>query len=164
MRKRAGTGQALLEVICGIVCLVPVVIILFDLVMIFVGVQTNESLCANAVSVVASGAPEDADKRARIIVQGERSSGTMITGFRLVAPPVIKLDNKFQYAEPLRADSEPIGVGQCVTGTATVATEVEIQPLLVHRLYGGGASLKFRSEKSKTMRFIRPGRAALLTN
>lgn len=151
--RRSEVAQAILEVVLGVICIIPVLIVLLDLFVIFLGVQMNESLCANAVRVVASGAPEDAEKRARIVIGAEKRSNGLITGFSLVPPLVIKLEQS-SGAEPLE-QREPALVAGPVRGTATVTTEVEICPILVHRFYGGDASFRFRSEKSSPLRFVR---------
>lgn len=156
MRRRSNDAQALLEVLFGIVCLVPVALVLLDLFVIFVAVQMNDNLCANAVRSAACGAPEYADKRARLVVGSEAQAPGLIKGFRLVAP--VSLDLK---KEPARQSDDERFTGEneeearLVCGSATITTEVEICPILVHRLYGNQPSFKFCSTKTSPITFVR---------
>ncbi len=121
MFHRSARAQAILEVVLGVICIVPVLLILLDLFIIFIGVQMNDSLCTSAVRVVASGAPEDAEKRARIVVGAEKKSAGLISGFSIVAPPVIRLD---QSGGAQAIVSSPVAQNGPVRGTATLVTEV----------------------------------------
>ncbi|MBY0552458.1 MAG: hypothetical protein K2W95_34575 [Candidatus Obscuribacterales bacterium] len=155
MRTRSRDAQALLEVLFGIVCLIPVALVLLDLFVIFVAVQMNDTVCANAVRSAACGAPEDADKRARMVVGSETQSPGLIRGFRLVAPVVLDLkkDSGKLSVETFTGESEE--GARVVCGSATLSTEVEICPILVHRLYGNQPSFKFCATKTSPITFVR---------
>lgn len=154
-------GQALFEIVVGIACLVPVLLILFDLFIVFLGVQMNESLCATAVRAVASGAPELAEHRARMVVNAESYASPLISGFKLVPPVVLKLEAQPAGTAPL-ADSSELR-NHAVRGMATLSTMVEVKPILLHRFYGGENAFKFTVTKSCPITFIRTASNDTLT-
>lgn len=142
-------GQSIIELAVGILVLVPIVLVLFDLAVLVLGVQINDSVCRDAARAAASGNPADIKARAQAIVNrvNAQSSG-MLSNFVLKdcsTSSVSKqnIDNAKQYGGP-------------VTGTVTVTTQVDIRPFVVTWVYQGGDPLKFNSRQSFPFTYVFP--------
>ena len=154
---RRQTAQSLLEVIFGIVVLIPVVFVFLDLGIILLAVQQNETTCRNAVRAAASGAPAEAARRAKAIVDGSniRSGGGIVSQFVLVPPVDVKVTSK-PISQVDAGTGSQITAGGPILGTAQVTTEVEVRPFIVHLVCGGGQPLKFKVQHSCPLSYVLP--------
>ncbi|MBU6451787.1 MAG: hypothetical protein KGS72_08425 [Cyanobacteria bacterium REEB67] len=150
-------AQSLVEVTAGIAILLPVLLVLFDLSMLFLAVQANESICRNAARAAAAGDPLDATVRAQAVVNAANlsSGGALISHFWLVLPiAVVVTDRPTSQEDPLTGrESNP---GGPVTGTVAVSTEVDVRPFVVYRLWGGKLPMKFRARHIFPISFTQP--------
>lgn len=155
--KARACGQSLIEVTAGLIVLVPVVIVLIDLSVILLGVQTNDANCRNAARAAAEGDPAEASFRAQAVMNRSnlQANQPLISGSRLILPVEVKISSR-PLTEPDIATGKQMNTGGPVTGTATVTTEVEIRPFIVHMMYGGKSPLKFTSRQSFPMSYVAP--------
>jgi hypothetical protein len=152
-------GQSLVEVTAGIAILLPVLLVLFDLSMIFLAVQANESICRNAARAAAGGDPSDASVRAQAIVDGanSRSRGPLIEHFRLILPIAVEVtDRPVSQEDPLTGNAA--NPGGPISGKTAVTTEVDVRPFVVYRLWGGKLPMKFRASHVFPISYTEPGR------
>jgi hypothetical protein len=171
MRRSA---QSIIEVCIGIVVLIPVCLILIDLAVMLHAVELNDQVCRHAVRAAAAGAPEDARQRAETVVSvpedgrqraetvvsapedGRQRAETVVSGGgsqddramvgcpRLILPVDVKVVSRPQTEQDLAAEKQ-ISAGGPVKGTATVTTEIELRPFLIHLFCGGKSPLLFRA-------------------
>jgi Flp pilus assembly protein TadG len=151
MKVRRKRGQSIVELAVGLMALIPIVLVVFDLAVIVIGVQINDSTCREAARVAASGNPNDALDRAKAVVAraNQKASG-MLSNFQLVPQPngvktnvTSNLPQLLQYGGP-------------VQGTVQVETEVDIKPFVVQFAYNGQSPLKFRSRQSFPFTYVFP--------
>jgi hypothetical protein len=149
IRKRQ--GQSIIELAVGLMALIPIVLVIFDLAVIVIGVQINDSTCREAARVAASGDPSDAQARAGAVVAraNQRAQG-MLSNFVLV-----NVNNTVTPAQ--MAALQPYGGP--VQGTVTVQTEVDIRPFVVQFAYSGKSPLTFRSQQSFPFTYVVPNSA-----
>lgn len=152
-RKERRKGQSIVELAVGLIALIPIVLVVFDLAVIVIGVQINDSTCREAARVAASGAPSDQAKRAKAVVAraNQRAAG-MLSNFVLITDPPQSTVTQAQ-ADALKP------YGGALNGTVTVQTEVDIKPFVVQAAYNGQSPLKFRSQQSFPITYVVPNSA-----
>ncbi|MBX9671074.1 MAG: hypothetical protein K2X93_26025 [Candidatus Obscuribacterales bacterium] len=137
------SGQSTVELVCGLLILVPLVLVLFDLAVIVIGVQINDQTCRQAARAAASGDPATAEQRATAVVARANQQGSsMLSNFTLSLPLTFNPSTVIADAAAL------VPYGGTVAGTVTVETTVDIRPFIVPYVYSGGAPLKFRSSQT----------------
>ncbi len=148
MGLRNNRGSSFIELATGLLALIPVVLVIFDLCIIVMGVQINDSTCREAARVAASGNPLQAQSRAQAIIDraNSRASG-MVTNFVLA-----------NFASTVTAeDVAELGTyGGPVKGTVTIETDVSIHPIVVQLVYTGKSPLHFRSQQSFPFTYVVP--------
>lgn len=138
----------------GICILCPVFLVLIDLGLFLTASHANASLCQEAVRAAASGAPELATERAQAVVNAVHCL-LPGTSFKIVLPvttnvirrPVTQLD-------PL--SEEMVNQGGSLEGNTTVATEVQVKPLVLHYFYGGRSPVCFRAQQNCPIKYVLP--------
>jgi uncharacterized protein (UPF0333 family) len=146
VRKR---GQSIIELAVGIIVLVPIVLVLFDLAVLVLGVGINDSVCRDAARAAASGSPTDIQARAEAIINRMNAkSSSMLSNFKLIG---CKMDGISQ--QDIQNAQQ---FGGPVTGTVTVTTEVEIRPFVVKVVYQGDKPLVFRARQCFPFTFVFP--------
>lgn len=157
---RRGKAQSLVEITVGIVIFIPVLLVLFDLSMILFASQQNENMCRNAAQAAATGDPAQAEARARIVVDQQNQShfGNVIPNFRLSSPVETIITSRPPVAHDLITDKF-YNPGGPISGTAIVATEVDVKPFIVHTLYTGKSPLTFRTKQSFPIKYVMPREA-----
>lgn len=152
-RSTREKGQSIVELAIGLIALIPIVLVVFDLAVIVIGVQINDSTCREAARVAASGAPQDQANRAKAVVAraNARAAG-MLSNFKLITDPPLSTVSQVQ-ADALKP------YGGALNGTVTVQTEVEVRPFVVQAAYNGQSPLKFRSQQSFPITYVVPNSA-----
>lgn len=151
LRKRY-RGQSSVELVCGLIVLIPIVLVLFDLAVIVVGVQINDSTCREAARVASIGDPTDANKRAAAVVaRANKQGSSMLSNFVLVSCT--------STVTAAQVTALKASFGGPVSGTVTAVTEVDIKPFVVQYAYSGGAPLKFRATQTYPFTYVVPNTA-----
>ncbi len=145
---KSAKGSSLLELSVGLIVLIPVILVLFDLCVIVLNVQVNDSTCREAARVAASGNPLDAQARAMAIINRANSSpSSMLSNFTLVS-----LDSTVT-----AQDIAALGTyGGPVKGTVTVTTQVDVRPFIVQYVFSGKTPLHFNSKQSFPCTYLVP--------
>ncbi len=151
--KRLRSGQSMVELVCGLFILIPLVLVLFDLAVIVIAVQVNDQTCRQAARAAASGDPASAMQRAQAVVARANQQGSsMMSNYTLAAlnfnPTTLPGD-----AAAL------VPFGGTVTGTVSVDTTVDVKPFIVPYVYSGGAPLTFRSSQTYPFSYVVPNTA-----
>ncbi len=145
-------GQSLVELCCGVMVLVPIVLVLFDLTVIVLGVQLNDSTCREAARVASLGDPTTCNIRAQAVINRANTSGSsMLSNFVLVQCNSTVSAGDITAMQPY---------GGPISGTVSVITEVDIRPFVVHIVYQGTSPLKFRSSQSYPFTYVVPNTAS----
>ena len=80
--RRRAKAQSLVELTDGLLVLVPIILIFFDLAVIVIGVQVNDQTCKQAARAASSGDPVSANQRAQAIVARANQQGSsMVSNF-----------------------------------------------------------------------------------
>jgi len=145
-------GQSLVELCCGVMVLVPIVLVLFDLTVIVLGVQLNDSTCREAARVASLGDPTTCSIRAQAVINRANTSGSsMLSNFVLVQCASTVTAADITAMQPY---------GGPISGTVSVITEVDIRPFVVHIVYQGTSPLKFRSAQTYPFTYVVPNTAS----
>lgn len=161
-------GQSIVELCVGLAVLVPIVLVVFDLAVIVMAVQVNDSTCREAARVAASGnlgdlallgtvTGSDIYKRAdAVIKRANAQSAGMLSNYRLeqvYTTPAVGI-----IAQTIQQLGQ---TGGPVTGTVTVCTTVEVRPFIVKYAYSGGQPLIFRSTQAFPFTYVVPNQSVL---
>ncbi|HMY03648.1 MAG TPA: hypothetical protein PKA48_09850 [Candidatus Obscuribacter sp.] len=145
-------GQSSVELVAGLIILVPIVLVLFDLAVIVLGVQINDSTCREAARVASIGDPTDCDKRARAVVARANAQGSsMLSNFQMFSCT--------STVTPAQVNAMKLNFGGPVSGTVTVVTRVDIHPFVVHYAYSGGAPITFQATQTYPFTYVVPNTA-----
>ncbi len=125
--RRRELGASSVELVCGLLLLVPVSLVLMDLGFVMLSVFANDSLCREACRAASATDPKDAKKVAEQLVTRANAGGSTLSVYKLVGDPTtsaMKVPNAEQ--------------GGLVEGSVTLKTGVDVKPMfLVGALYGG---------------------------
>jgi Flp pilus assembly protein TadG len=147
--RRKSKGQSIIELAVGLIALIPIVLVLFDLAVIVIAVQVNDSTCREAARVAASGRPADQPSRAQAVInRANAKTAGMLSNFTLVGTPATTVTQT-------QADLL-IPYGGSLNGTVTVTTEVDVKPFVVQVVYNGTSPLKFRSQQTFPITYVVP--------
>ncbi|HEY9681860.1 MAG TPA: hypothetical protein V6C86_09795 [Oculatellaceae cyanobacterium] len=147
-QARPNRAQSLVELLVGLACLIPIMLVIFDLAVILIAVQMNDSTCREAARVAAAGSPTDIQTRAGAIISraNTRAKG-MMQNIQMISctstTPSNYLSNISQFGGP-------------IYGTVTVQTEVDVYPFIVQWAYAGKSPMKFRSQQSFPFTYVVP--------
>jgi hypothetical protein len=153
LRLRKAGGQSATELCGGLIVLVPLILVLFDLSVIVLGVQLNDQTCREAARVAALGDPTSASTRAQAVIgRANRQGSSMLSNFQLINC------NSSVSAAQITA-MQPYGGP--VSGTVSVTTEVDIRPFVVYLVYTGSSPLHFQSVQTYPFTYTVPNSAAI---
>lgn len=153
-QARKKQAQSFVELVVGMVVLIPIVLVLFDLTVIVIAVQVNDSTCRDAARLAASGDPTQAQIRAgAAVARANSNTGGMLSKFRLVSVVSTVTAAQIQALQPY---------GGSLKGTIRVVTEATVTPFIVQWAYSGGAPLKFRSQQTFPFTYVVPNQATYL--
>ncbi len=147
-RKRKITGQSLMELAVGVGVLIPVMLVVFDLAIIVLAVQTNDALCRETARAAAAGDPNTMNQRAAAIVaQANKKAAGMMSNYQLVSLTSTASANYLkslgQYGGPVNAN-------------VTAATQVDVKPFVVQFAYNGKSPLQFKSQQTFPFTYVFP--------
>jgi hypothetical protein len=150
MRKR---GQSLVELGAGLLVIIPMILVILDLAVLVIAVQTNDNACREAARIAASGDPNSAQIRAQSVInRANTTSHGIVSNFRLISVDLSPANMASQVAA-----LQPYG--GTITGTVTVTTDVDVRPFVVQWVYSGGQPLTFRSRQSFPFTYVVPNTA-----
>ena len=150
-RKRRSLGQSMIELTAGLFLVVPIVLVLFDLAVIVMAVQINDSTCREAARMASKGDPLTASQRANAVVgRANKQGSSMLSKFAVVSCHSIVTAADINALQPF---------GGPVSGNVTVVTEVEVRPFVVAIVYQGGGPMKFRYSQTYPITYVVPNTA-----
>ncbi|MBY0546815.1 MAG: hypothetical protein K2W95_05955 [Candidatus Obscuribacterales bacterium] len=146
-------GASSVELIFGLIMLIPVVLILLDLGFIMVSVFSNDSLCREACRAASATDPKDAEKIARQIVGQANTGGSTHNTFKLIDKPVLTT-----------MKLPPEEQGGLVEGNVTLKTGVEVMPMFLVGAIYGGKPITFVAQKTFPYTFVLQPKPKLNSN
>jgi hypothetical protein len=146
-------GQSAVELCAGLIVLVPILLVLFDLCVIVLGVQLNDSTCREAARVASIGDPTSCSTRAQAVINRANNQGSsMLSNFQLLNCTSSVSGAQITAMQPY---------GGPVSGTVSVTTEVDIRPFVVYLVYTGSTPLHFQSVQTYPFTYTVPNTAAI---
>ncbi|MBX9686951.1 MAG: hypothetical protein K2X27_09630 [Candidatus Obscuribacterales bacterium] len=150
-RNRNSKAQLMIECSAGLIALLPVILCLFDLIVIVVGVSVNDAACREACRVASTGSPTMYLSRANAVIAKSvlYNLRGAIGNLRLVE----KDSHNSQEADEKIDDT----VGGNVSGTVTVKTSLEVYPPFligaIHKQASGTEKLVFYAQQTMPYSF-----------
>jgi hypothetical protein len=127
-RSRVAGGVSTVELVTGLIVLVPIVLALFELMMIVIVAQVSDGATREAARVAASSDPRYAQQRAdAVIAQTNQTSHTMSSQFKMVS-------FAFTPADTLAQETTMIPYGGTLNGDVTVKVQCTVKPYLISLL------------------------------
>lgn len=127
---------------------IPVILVVFDLSMIVLGVQQNDSTCREVARVAANGNPLDAQSRAQMIIRkANMQTSGYVSNFKL-----LKLTNTVTAATIARLGT----YGGQLKGELTAQTDVSVNSFVVRWAIGGTNPMHFVSEQTFPVTYVVP--------
>jgi hypothetical protein len=151
---RTRKGQSFVELAAMLMCLIPVLLVIFDVTIMAIGVQVNDNVCREATRVASEGDPNLAASRVQAYLQraGQNTKG-LVSSVVLSAPGVI-----FDPPSVPAQTSALAPYGGPVRGNVTVKTKVHINPYILQHIYAG-QGLDFEAQKTFPITYVVPNTA-----
>jgi hypothetical protein len=151
LNLRSRRGQSAAELCGGLMLLIPIILVLFDLSVIVLGVQLNDSTCHEAARVASLGDPTNCSTRAQaVITRANKQGSSMLSNFQLINCTSSVTGADIAAMQPF---------GGPVSGTVAVTTQVDIRPFVVHLVYTGQTPLQFKSNQTYPITYTVPNSA-----
>lgn len=126
-------GVSQVELACGLMFIIPIVLICFDVGTLIIGVSLNNTVCRDAARAASTGAPNAVDPgrpRARAEAVVKRVCKT---------EGAVRLRPQVEFSEQVRPPLPKPPFGGPVDGEVTITTTVDIYPpFLVSAVVGKG--------------------------
>jgi hypothetical protein len=142
--RRGDFGQSTVEVVCGLVIFVPLILLVIDGITIYGGYSANIKLCADAARAAASGPPNAISpgtpkKRAEATIRNEYGSASSEKvgqfGILHVHPDCVATE------QMTGAPPDP-KIGGPIDGQVTIQTTVDVvPPFLIKQFAKSGITL-----------------------
>ncbi len=142
-------GQSTVELVAGLIVLVPIVLGLFDMAVVIIANQVNDSACRDAARVAASGRPtaDETTARATQVLKQVYHTGGYLEGPALVA------------ATPLGIKAPDPVFGGPYSGSVRVETKITVH--LPAPLPGVlPATQEFHAREEYPVTFVEPNTAS----
>jgi hypothetical protein len=140
-RSRPIGGVSTVELVTGLIVLVPFLLAMFELVVIVIVAQVSDGAAREAARVAASSDPRMAQQRAdAVIAQANQTSHMMSSQFKMVS-------FTFTPADTLAQETKLIPYGGTLNGDVTVMIQCTVKPYLIS-LVMNNKPISFNSMKS----------------
>ena len=149
--QRQKKAVTVLEMVIGLIIVIPILLLLIDLVLITLAVQINDNAAREASRMAASGDPNLAQSRAQQVVNRINQN---TSGF---ASNVTLVSVTFNPTTLLATEAALIPYGGVVQGSVTVQTQVTVTPIVVSYVYSG--PLNFNSSQTCPVTYNVPNTA-----
>jgi TadE-like protein len=127
-RSRPIGGVSTVELVTGLIVLVPFFLAMFELAVIVIVAQVSDGAAREAARIAASSDPRFAQQRAdAVIAQTNQGSHTMSSQFKMVS-------FAFTPADTLAQETKLIPYGGSLTGDVTVTVQCTVKPYLISLL------------------------------
>ena len=137
-----------MELAIGVGVLIPIMLVVFDLAMIVLAVQTNDALCRETARAAAAGDPSTMTQRATAIVaQANKKAAGMMSNYKLIS---VTSTASATYLASLGTYGGP------VNGNVTASTQVDVKPFIVQYAYNGKSPLQFQSQQTFPFTYVFP--------
>ena len=138
-KSRIRRGQSSIELVAGLMFLIPIILFAIDIATIFMGSTLNNSVCRDAARAAAGGPPSVLI--AKFAMNGQptpQERAKAVVSRNLKSTGAIQLDPNPVVTENVNAASLPSPpFGGVVNGTVTAQTSVDVYtPFLVGRVIG----------------------------
>lgn len=144
----------ILEMVMGLIVVIPLILILIDMVLIGLAVQVNDNAAREADRVAASGDPNQAAARAQqVITRLNANTGGFCSNLTLA--PVNPVT--FSPSNLLTVESSLVPYGGVVQGSVTVQTQVTVRPFVISIVNGG--PYVFQSKQTCPVTYVVPNTA-----
>ena len=147
MRLRRNHGQSAVELCAGLIVIIPIILVLFDLSVIVLGVQVNDATCREAARVASIGDPTTCSTRAQAVVTRANNQGSsLLSNFQLIS---------CTSSGSAATITAMVTFGGPVSGTVAVITQVSITPFVV-QIVTGTSPMQFQSQQTYPFTYTVP--------
>ena len=128
---RRARAVTILEMVIGLIIVIPIVLVIIDFILMNLAVQINDSAAREADRMAASGDPTQAlDRAQRVVTRLNASTAGFASNITLVS--VI-----FNPADLIAKEAALVPYGGVVQGDVTVKTKVTVTPVVIQYCYSG---------------------------
>lgn len=135
-------GQGIVELVAGIIVVVPIVLLLVDLGSLVIGVTSGDNVCREAARLASIGDPSQVQQRAQqVINEANASKGGIIVNYTL------------NQAAAQNVQIPPAASGGVVQGNVSVDSSITVAPPFILKAMAGNGSFVFSSHQSFPITF-----------
>ena len=123
--KKRKKGVTVIEMVVGLIVLLPIMLVLADFVLMNIAQQINDNAAREAVRVAAAGDPQQANLRANEVINRlTKSAGGYASNLQLVSL-------NFNPANLLANEAQMGQYGGLLQGSVTVNTKLTVTPIAI---------------------------------
>ncbi len=159
MGVRRGVGQSTVEILCGFVIFVPLILLAIDMVTVYTGYSLNSRICRDAARAASSGPPNalsagSPKQRADEVIRDVYNEATVkkynVLGTVRLHPDCIVFD---QLTGPVPDKT----LGGPIDGLVTVETTVDVIPPFLIKQFVGPNGIPMSARQTFPYTYIVPG-------
>ncbi len=145
-RRLNSKGQASVELVIGLIAMIPVVLFFIDGVLLVLATTTNDSLCREAARAAASVQPSQSRARAQQVIDIANQSTGTVSQFTMVG------GNLDTHGAADVVSTE----GGIVQGNVTLSTQAKVRPLTILTVVNKGVPFTFTATQTFPYTFVAP--------
>lgn len=141
-----------LEMFAGIIVLIPILLCLFDIGVMLVTAQMNDTTCRNVARIASSGEPQDVQTRVEAAIKQAQVNNSLVTNLRLDQGYPL---NDANVSLTRGAGTEP------VNGKVTVRIAVDVHPPFLISHVMQHQAITMHAEQTYPYTYVRHGSSEL---
>jgi hypothetical protein len=149
-KPRSTDATSMIELMCGLIMVVPFILLFVDLTFVYEGVSQNIAVCREAARAAASGPPNALSPgapKARV--------ETILKPYCLQAGP-LRFNPECSVTETISQSLPQPPLGGPVEGTVTVRTTVEIFMPFILKIFYSPGGMKFTATETLPYSYAMP--------
>ncbi len=147
LNLRNSHGSAI-EMVAAIVVIIPILLCLFDIGVMLVTAQVNDSTCRNIARIASSGEPQDVRTRVEAAIDRAKVNNSIMTNLRL--------DSGYPMNDALVALNKGAVTGP-VNGKVTVRIAVDVHPPFLISHVMQDQAITMHAEQTYPYTYVRQG-------
>jgi hypothetical protein len=158
-RASRQAGQSTVELVVGLIVIIPVVLVLFDLGVIVLGVTTNATVCRDAARAAAAGAPgqlKAGDNRVVTNTQPPYRRADAVVRRMNQSGGAVRIQPDMKVVETVRDPVPAEPYGGPVDGEVTVETVAMVYPPFLVQAVVGQGGIPFHTSQTFPYTWVMP--------
>jgi hypothetical protein len=149
MKSRNGKAQSIIELVVGLIFIVPILLFLVDIGTIIIGVNVNDNVCREAARAASIGPPS-------AITSGEPKRRAELVVAKHIANGAVKMKPTVTVTEAFNSALPQAPFGGPIDGEVTIETQCDVHPPFLISTVVGPGGINFKARNTFPYTWIMP--------